>query len=64
MPDAAPAADARPPGAVIVVGGAVMDATFRIKALPAPETSSEAYGFDLSPGGKGLTQAVAAPGSA
>jgi ribokinase len=49
-----------PAGKVIVVGGAVMDATFRTKTLPARETSSEAYGFDLSPGGKGLTQAVAA----
>jgi ribokinase len=49
-----------PAGRVIVIGGAVMDATFRIKSLPAPETSSEAYGFDLSPGGKALTQAVAA----
>ncbi|TDO45256.1 ribokinase [Kribbella sp. VKM Ac-2527] len=47
-------------GKVIVVGGAVMDATFRTKNMPARETSSEAYGFDLSPGGKGLTQAVAA----
>lgn len=47
-------------GRVIVVGGAVMDATFRTKLLPQSETSSEAYGFDLSPGGKGLTQAVAA----
>jgi ribokinase len=51
---------ALPKGKVIVVGGAVMDATFRTKNLPARETSSEAYGFDLSPGGKGLTQAVAA----
>jgi ribokinase len=51
------------PGAksrVIVVGGAVMDATFHTKSVPQPETSSEAYDFDLSPGGKGLTQAVAA----
>jgi ribokinase len=47
-------------GRVVVVGGAVMDATFRTKTLPGPETSSEAYGFDLSPGGKGLTQAIAA----
>ncbi|WP_329476148.1 carbohydrate kinase family protein [Kribbella sp. NBC_01484] len=60
MLDAAPTADTPRKGRVIVVGGAVMDATFRIKALPAPETSSEAYGFDLSPGGKALTQAVAA----
>jgi ribokinase len=60
MMDAAPAANAAPAGRVIVVGGAVMDATFRVKNTPAPETSSEAYGFDLSPGGKGLNQAVAA----
>jgi ribokinase len=47
-------------GRVMVVGGAVMDATFHTKTLPVPETSGEAYGFDLSPGGKGLTQALAA----
>lgn len=50
----------RASGRVIVVGGAVMDATFRTKVLPERDTSSEAHGFDLSPGGKGLTQAVAA----
>jgi ribokinase len=60
MLDAAPATDVAPAGRVIVVGGAVMDATFRTKTLPIPETSSEAYSFDLSPGGKALTQAVAA----
>ncbi|MEU4193876.1 PfkB family carbohydrate kinase [Kribbella sp. NPDC026611] len=49
-----------PTGRVVVVGGAVMDARFHIAALPAPETSTEAYGFDLLPGGKALTQAVAA----
>lgn len=47
-------------GRVIVIGGAVMDATFGIKTLPAPDTSTEAHRFNLSPGGKGLTQAVAA----
>ncbi|TDO45482.1 ribokinase [Kribbella sp. VKM Ac-2571] len=47
-------------GRVVVVGGAVMDVIFRTKSLPAPETSSEAFSFDLTPGGKGLTQAVAA----
>ncbi len=47
-------------GRVIVVGGAVMDATFHTKTFPQPETSSEAYDFRLTPGGKGLTQAVAA----
>ncbi len=48
------------PGRVIVVGGAVMDATFRTKVLPPIGTSTEAYGFQLAPGGKGLWQAVAA----
>ncbi|MDR2984041.1 MAG: PfkB family carbohydrate kinase, partial [Nocardiopsaceae bacterium] len=47
-------------GRVIVVGGAVMDAVFRTKVLPERETSREAHDFFLSPGGKGLTQAVAA----
>jgi ribokinase len=50
----------RAKGRVIVVGGAVMDATFRTKVLPERDTSSEAYDFVLSPGGKGLTQAIAA----
>lgn len=57
------AQDQRPPGAmgrVIIVGGTVMDATFHTKTIPQRETSSEAYDFGLSPGGKGLTQAVAA----
>ena len=48
------------PGKVIVVGGAVMDATFRTKDVPPRGTSSEAYAFELRPGGKGLWQAVAA----
>jgi ribokinase len=48
------------PGRVIVLGGAVMDATFRTKVLPPVGTSSEAYAFQLAPGGKGLWQAVAA----
>ena len=47
-------------GRVIVIGGAVMDATFRTKVLPERETSREAHDFFLSPGGKGLTQAIAA----
>jgi ribokinase len=59
--DLSPRSDAqRPRGRVIVVGGAVMDATFRTRALPERDTTREAYGFVLSPGGKGLTQAVAA----
>jgi ribokinase len=55
-----PSNSTRPKGRIIVVGGAVMDATFRTKNLPQNETSSEAYSFDLSPGGKGVSQAVAA----
>jgi ribokinase len=48
------------PGRVIVVGGAVMDAIFHTKVLPQNQTSSEAFAFNLAPGGKGLKQAVAA----
>jgi ribokinase len=50
----------RSAGRVIVVGAAVMDATFQTTTLPQRDTSSEAHTFHLSPGGKGLTQAVAA----
>ncbi len=64
MPGQSPAPAAVRPngtrGRVIVVGGAVMDATFRTKMLPERETSREAHDFFLSPGGKGLTQAIAA----
>jgi ribokinase len=49
-----------PSGKVIVIGGAVMDAVFRTKVLPAVATSTEALSFRLAPGGKGLSQAVAA----
>jgi ribokinase len=52
--------DRQASGRVIVVGGAVMDATFQTGSLPQRDTSSEAHSFHLSPGGKGLTQAVAA----
>jgi ribokinase len=48
------------PGRVIVLGGAVMDATFRTKVLPPIGTSNEVYAFQLAPGGKGLWQTVAA----
>ncbi len=47
------------PGRAIVVGGAVMDATFHTKDVPPRGTSTEAYAFELTPGGKGLWQAVA-----
>lgn len=52
--------DRRHRGRVVVIGGAVMDATFRTRSYPQLATSSEARSFDLSPGGKGLTQAIAA----
>jgi ribokinase len=48
------------PGKVIVLGGAVMDATFHTKDIPPRGTSIEAYAFELAPGGKGLWQSVAA----
>jgi sugar/nucleoside kinase (ribokinase family) len=48
------------PGKVIVLGGAVMDATFHTKDIPPRGTSTEAYAFQLAPGGKGLWQSVAA----
>lgn len=55
--------EAEPPhqaGRVVVIGGAVMDAIFQTKSIPQVETSTEAHGFELTPGGKGLMQAVAA----
>jgi sugar/nucleoside kinase (ribokinase family) len=48
------------PGRVIVLGGAVMDATFHARDIPPRGTSTEAYAFQLAPGGKGLWQSVAA----
>jgi ribokinase len=48
------------PGKVIVLGGAVMDATFHTKDIPPRGTSTEAYAFELAPGGKGLWQSLAA----
>ncbi|MEV5964424.1 PfkB family carbohydrate kinase [Kribbella sp. NPDC051952] len=47
-------------GRILVFGAAVMDAIFRISEPPRWEASSEAQEFVLSPGGKGLKQAVAA----
>jgi ribokinase len=48
------------PGRVLVLGGAVMNATFHTKDIPPRGTSIEAYAFELAPGGKGLWQSVAA----
>jgi ribokinase len=51
---------ATPAGRVIVVGGAVMDVIFRTKLIPQHETSTLADDCLLAPGGKGVSQAVAA----
>jgi ribokinase len=45
---------------VVVVGMAVMDTIFRIPSMPNPDQSVQVDDFELHPGGKGLTQAVAA----
>lgn len=46
---------------VVVIGGAVMDVSFRLpdNQWPAPSTSEQCEAFNTHPGGKGLTQAVA-----
>lgn len=51
-----------PRAKVLVIGSAVMDILFRLptSGLPAPDTSVQVESFGLEPGGKGLTQAVAA----
>lgn len=49
-----------PSGRVIVVGGAVMDVVFRTKVIPQHETSTLADDCLITPGGKGVSQAVAA----
>lgn len=45
---------------VLVIGAAVMDINFRVSQNPEPDTSVQADALTLLPGGKGLTQAVAA----
>lgn len=52
--------DATAAGTVIVVGGAAMDHTWRIGTLPAAGRSTLAMEFTRAPGGKGVSQAVAA----
>ncbi|MEV5964427.1 PfkB family carbohydrate kinase [Kribbella sp. NPDC051952] len=47
-------------GRVVVVGGVAMDHVFHSDAVPLPETSVMAGDYIRSPGGKGLSQAVAA----
>lgn len=48
------------PGKVVVVGGVAMDHVFHSESVPLPETSVRATDHVRSPGGKGLSQAVAA----
>lgn len=47
---------------VVVIGSAVMDVIFRLPkaGFPPPDASVQVSSFELHPGGKGLTQAVAA----
>jgi ribokinase len=53
-------ARAASPGKVVVIGGVAMDHIFHSDAVPLPETSVRATDHARSPGGKGLSQAVAA----
>ncbi|TCC25646.1 PfkB family carbohydrate kinase [Kribbella speibonae] len=52
--------DATAAGKVIVVGGAAFDHTWRIGSVPPVGTSTMAMAFARTPGGKGVSQAVAA----
>ena len=44
--------------AAVVIGAAVHDISCRVRDIPAPNTSVQAYAFEERPGGKGLNQAV------
>lgn len=44
--------------AAVVIGAAVHDVNCRVRDIPAPNTSVQAYAFEERPGGKGLNQAV------
>jgi sugar/nucleoside kinase (ribokinase family) len=46
-------------GRAVVIGGAVMDLSLTARSIPTMGTSEEALDFGISPGGKGVTQAVA-----
>lgn len=48
------------PGKMLVVGGVAIDHVFQTGGVSLPETSVMATGYERSPGGKGLSQAVAA----
>ncbi|TDW86189.1 PfkB family carbohydrate kinase [Kribbella sp. VKM Ac-2566] len=59
-PSTAQTVDATAAGKVIVVGGAAFDHTWRIGSVPPVGTSTMAMAFARTPGGKGVSQAVAA----
>ncbi|WP_432892782.1 PfkB family carbohydrate kinase [Kribbella sp. CA-245084] len=58
-PIAAPV-DSSATGKVVVVGGAAIDHIWRIRSVPEMATSTMAMSYSRSPGGRGLSQAVAA----
>lgn len=53
-----PPATGAPAPRVVVIGAGVMDAIFRIRRQPLSDRSVEVDKFALTPGGKGLTQAI------
>jgi len=52
--------DSAASGKVLVVGGAAIDHIWRIRSIPEVETSTMAMSYTRTPGGKGVSQAVAA----
>lgn len=52
--------DSAASGKVLVVGGAAIDHIWRIRSIPDLETSTMAMSYTRTPGGKGVSQAVAA----
>ncbi|WP_327634241.1 PfkB family carbohydrate kinase [Kribbella sp. NBC_00482] len=52
--------DSTAAGQVIVVGGATIDHIWRVRSIPEIATSAMAMSYTRTPGGKGLSQAVAA----
>ena len=52
--------DSEAAGKVIVVGGAAIDHIWRVRSIPEVATSNRAMTYIRAPGGKGVSQAVAA----
>ncbi|MGW7679680.1 PfkB family carbohydrate kinase [Kribbella sp. NPDC054772] len=59
-PDGSPQGFKALSGKVVVIGGVAIDHTFHSEGIPMPETSAKATHYERAPGGKGLSQAVAA----